>query len=81
MDADPLRITETIEISQKTMNILWQNIYLAILIKGTFPISTELNQTSMWMAVFSDMVTSLLVICNSLRLSRQVKSNESIVEG
>ena len=81
MDDDPLRIAETIEISQRTMNILWQNIYLAILIKGTFLILTALNQTSMWMAVFSDMGTSLLVICNSLRLSRKVKSNENIVEG
>ena len=81
MDDDPLRIAETIEISQRTMNVLWQNIYLAILIKGTFLVLTALNQTSMWMAVFSDMGTSLLVICNSLRLSRKVKSNESIVEG
>ena len=79
MDDDPLRIAETIEISKRTMNILWQNIYLAIFIKGTFLILTALNQTSMWMAVFSDMGTSLLVICNSLRLSRQVKSNKSIV--
>ena len=79
MDDDPLRIAETIEISQRTMNILWQNIYLALFIKGTFLVLTALNQTSMWMAVFSDMGTSLLVICNSLRLSRQVKSNENIV--
>ena len=78
MDDDPLRIVETIEISQRTMNILWQNIYLAIFIKGTFLILTALNQTSMWMAVFSDMGTSLLVICNSLRLSRQVKNNNNI---
>ena len=58
MDDDPLRIAETIEISKKTMNVLWQSIYLAILIKGTFLILTALNQTSMWMAVFSDMGTS-----------------------
>ena len=80
-DDDPLRIAETIEISQRTMNVLWQNIYLAILIEGTFLVLTALNQTSIWMAVFSDMGTSLLVICNSLRLSRKVKSNEGIVEG
>lgn len=81
MDDDPLRIAETIEISKKTMNVLWQSIYLAILIKGTFLILTALNQTSMWMAVFSDMGTSLLVICKTLELSREVKSDENIVEG
>lgn len=73
MDDDPLRIAETIEISKRTMNILWQNIYFAIFIKGAFLILTALNRTTMWMAVFSDMGTSLLVICNSLRLSRETK--------
>ena len=80
MDDDPLRIAETIEISQRTMRILWQNIYLAILIKSTFLILTALNQTSMWMAVFSDMGTSLLVISNSLRLTRQMKSSKKYYE-
>lgn len=81
MDDDPLRIAETTEISQRTINVLWQNIYLAILIKGTLLILTALNQTSMWMAVSSDMGTSLLVICNSLRLSRQVKSRKNYCGG
>lgn len=77
MDDNPLKIADTIEMSKKTMKILWQNIYIAIFIKGTFLILTALDQTTMWMAVFSDMGTSLLVIWNSLRLSRH-KSVETI---
>ena len=80
MDDNPLKIADTIEMSKKTMKILWQNIYIAIFIKGTFLILTALDQTTMWMAVFSDMGTSLLVIWNSLRLSRH-KSVETIPLG
>ena len=68
MDDDPLRLVELIRLSRRTWAVLWQNIALALGIKGTFLVLTLLGEASMWQAVFADMGTSLLVIANGLRL-------------
>jgi Cd2+/Zn2+-exporting ATPase len=70
MDDDPLRLVELIELSRRTWRILWQNIALALGIKGAFLLLTLLGSATMWQAVFADMGTSLLVIANGLRLLR-----------
>lgn len=71
MDDDPLRLVETIQLSRRTMRVVWQNIALALGIKGAFLVLTLLGSVTMWQAVFADMGTSLLVIANGLRLLRQ----------
>jgi Zn2+/Cd2+-exporting ATPase len=68
MDDDPLRLVELIRLSRRTWTVLWQNITLALGIKGAFLVLTLLGEASMWQAVFADMGTSLLVIANGLRL-------------
>jgi Cd2+/Zn2+-exporting ATPase len=71
MDDDPQRLVELIRLSRCTWAVLWQNIALALGIKGAFLVLTLLGTATMWQAVFADMGTSLLVIANGLRLRRQ----------
>ena len=70
MNDDLLRIPETIRLSQRTHNILWQNITLALGIKVVFMGLALFGSATMWMAVFADMGASLLVVFNGLRLLR-----------
>lgn len=73
MDNQLTRLAEFIKLSKKTMQILVQNISLAIGIKLIFFILALLGIANLWMAVFADMGTSMLVIFNGLRILR-VKS-------
>ncbi|MNV56387.1 Cadmium, zinc and cobalt-transporting ATPase [compost metagenome] len=53
--------------------MLWQNITLALGIKGVFFVLAVFGSATMWMAVFADMGASLLVVANGLRLMRTEK--------
>jgi Cd2+/Zn2+-exporting ATPase len=70
MNDDLMRVPETIALSRRTFRILRQNIALALGIKGLFLVLTVAGNATMWMAVFADMGTSLIVIANGLRLLR-----------
>ena len=62
------RVAETVRLSKRTHAILWQNITLALGIKSVFLVLAVFGTATMWMAVFADMGTSLLVVANGLRL-------------
>lgn len=64
------RVAETVRLSKSTHAILWQNISLALGIKGIFLLLAIFGTATMWMAVFADMGASLLVVGNGLRLLR-----------
>lgn len=68
MDDDLRKIPEFLALSHKTYTILIQNITLALGLKIIFLILTLVGLGSMWMAVFADVGTTLLVILNGLRL-------------
>lgn len=70
MNDDLHRLAETVRLSRRTHGVLWQNISLALGIKGVFLLLAVAGQATMWMAVFADMGASLLVIANGLRLLR-----------
>jgi Cd2+/Zn2+-exporting ATPase len=70
MNDDLRRIAETVRLSRKTHQVLWQNIALALGIKGAFLLLAIFDNATMWMAVFADMGASLLVVGNGLRLLR-----------
>ncbi len=70
MNDDLRRIPETVRLSKATHAVLWQNITLALGIKGVFLVLAVFGDASMWMAVFADMGASLLVVGNGLRLLR-----------
>lgn len=64
------RVAETVRMSKRTHAILWQNISVALGIKGIFLLLAVFGTATMWMAVFADMGASLLVVGNGLRLLR-----------
>ncbi|CAN5737190.1 heavy metal translocating P-type ATPase [soil metagenome] len=68
MQDDLRKLPEFIRLSRRTVSILWQNIVFAIGVKVLFFGLTFSGHSSMWMAVFADAGTSLLVIINGLRL-------------
>lgn len=70
MDDDPRKLAAFVELSRQTKAVLWQNIVLAIGIKAIFLLLTVAGQATLWMAVFADMGTSLLVVFNGMRLLR-----------
>ncbi|WP_062481251.1 heavy metal translocating P-type ATPase [Variovorax boronicumulans] len=73
MNDDLRRIPETIRLSRRSHAVLWQNITLALGIKGVFFVLAVFGSATMWMAVFADMGASLLVVANGLRLMRTEK--------
>lgn len=75
------RVAETVRLSRRTHAVLWQNITLALGIKGVFLVLAILGSATMWMAVFADMGASLLVVLNGLRLLRGVPAGTAAPQG
>ncbi|WP_444941630.1 heavy metal translocating P-type ATPase [Microbulbifer sp. ZKSA004] len=71
MDDNLGKIATFIQLSRSTAHILWQNIILALGIKAVFLVLAFAGEATMWMAVFADMGTSLLVVFNGLRVMRK----------
>ncbi|MDD2966906.1 MAG: heavy metal translocating P-type ATPase [Desulfovibrionaceae bacterium] len=70
MDDDLRKIPRFIRLSRATHAIIVQNIVVALGIKALFFTLTVLGYGTMWMAVFADVGTSLLVVGNGLRAMR-----------
>ena len=68
MQNDLRKLPEFIRISHKTSEILWQNITFALAVKLVFFALALTGHASLWMAVFADTGTSLLVVLNGVRL-------------
>jgi Cd2+/Zn2+-exporting ATPase len=68
MDDDLRKLPAFLGLSRWTVRVLWQNIALAIGLKALFFALTLAGVATLWMAVFADMGTSLLVVLNGLRL-------------
>lgn len=71
MDDDLRKIPQFIQLSKATLTILIENIVFALLVKVVFFILTFVGEANMWMAVFADIGTSLLVVANGLRLLKK----------
>lgn len=68
MNNNLLLIPYFLKLSKKTAAVLLQNITLALAIKAIFFFIALGGLASLWMAVFADVGTSLIVIANSIRL-------------
>lgn len=64
------RLNDALEISKKTMAIVFQNIVFAIGIKLSILILGALGIVSMWAAVFADVGVALLCVLNAMRILR-----------
>ena len=71
MDDDLRKIPRFIRLSKSTYTILVQNITLALGVKALFFALTFTGHATMWMAVFADVGTALLVVANGLRAMRK----------
>lgn len=71
MDDDLRKIPRFIRLSRRVYGILVQNIVLALGVKALFFALTLFGFTSMWMAVFADVGTALMVVGNGLRAGRR----------
>ncbi|WP_378954730.1 heavy metal translocating P-type ATPase [Pelosinus sp. sgz500959] len=73
MSDDLGKLAYLIKLSRKTVGIIKQNIAFAILIKIVFVILTFAGYVNLWLAVFADMGSSILVTLNGMRLMRKLK--------
>ena len=70
MDDDLRKLPEFIKLSKKTFRLLVENIVIALSIKLIFFVLTLAGIGTMWMAVFADTGTCLIVVANGLRMLR-----------
>ena len=70
MDDDLRKIPRFIRLSRATYAILVQNIALALGVKALFFLLAFTGNATMWMAVFADVGTALIVVANGLRAAR-----------
>lgn len=68
MTDDLNKIIRAIEISQKTCNIIKQNLIFAISIKVLTLILSTFGLAGMWQAIFADVGVTLITIFNTLRI-------------
>ncbi len=71
MDDDLRKIPRFIALSRSTFAILVGNISLALIVKAVFFALTLSGNATMWMAVFADVGTSLIVVLNGMRAARK----------
>ncbi|NEP16676.1 MAG: cadmium-translocating P-type ATPase [Leptolyngbya sp. SIO4C1] len=66
----PSKVAEAIQIAHKTLRIIWQNIILAMTVKGLFIALGAVGLATLWEAVFADVGVALLAILNASRMIR-----------
>ncbi|MDI7277070.1 MAG: cation-transporting P-type ATPase, partial [Anaerolineae bacterium] len=71
MGDDLTKVPETLRLSRRTLAAIRQNIALSLAIKAAFVLLASLGLATLWMAVFADMGTSLIVTLNGMRLARR----------
>lgn len=75
MQDDLRKLPLFLALSRHTARVLTQNIALAISIKAVFFALALAGKATLWMAVFADIGTSLLVVFNGLSLLRFRRGN------
>ncbi len=68
MSDAPSKVAEAIQIARKTRRIVWQNIIMAMSIKGLFIALGIFGIATMWEAVFADVGVALLAVLNATRV-------------
>lgn len=67
MDDDPMKIGKAIRISRKCLKIVWENIIVALGIKGVCLILGIFGIVNMWLAIFADVGVMILAVLNAIR--------------
>lgn len=66
----PSKLATAINIAKKTRNIVWQNIGLALGVKGLVLFMGAIGIATLWEAVFADVGVALLAVLNAVRIQR-----------
>jgi len=67
MNDQPSRLARGMKIARKTQRIVWQNIFLALGVKGVVLLLGAFGLAAMWEAIFADVGVTLLAVLNSMR--------------
>lgn len=67
MDDNPAKIALAMKISRKCLGIVYQNIVLALGIKGICLILGAMGIANMWMAIFADVGVMVIAVLNAIR--------------
>ncbi len=67
LDDSPARVPELLRIAAATRKIVWQNIIMALSIKGIFVCLGLVGVSGLWEAVFADVGVALLAVLNASR--------------
>ena len=67
MDDDPLKIAKAIQISRKTLKIVYQNIIFALGVKFACLLLGALGIANMGLAIFADVGVMVLAVLNAIR--------------
>ena len=68
MNSEPESIVKAKKIAEKTLIISYENIIFALLIKGFILLLGMFGHPNMWLAVFADSGSGVLLILNSIRV-------------
>ncbi|SHL32503.1 heavy metal translocating P-type ATPase [Hymenobacter psychrotolerans] len=66
----PSKIATARRIARATHRVVWQNIWLAFVVKGIVLVLGAGGLATMWEAVFADVGVALLAILNAVRIQR-----------
>lgn len=67
MTGSPMKMVTAVRIARRTRTIVWQNIVMALAVKGVFVVLGAMGVASMWEAVFADVGVALAAVVNATR--------------
>ncbi len=70
MNSEPEAVVTAKKIANKTLRISYENIIFALAIKAVVLVLGLLGHPNMWLAVFADSGTAMMLILNSIRILR-----------
>jgi len=71
MTDEPSAIVRGIKTARRTRRIVWQNIILALGIKGIFMLLGAAGLATLWEAVFADVGVTIIAVFNALRILKR----------
>ncbi len=75
MTDESSKLVTAIMIASRTKRIVWQNIIMALGVKGLVLLLGAAGTTSMWEAVFADVGVAILSILNAMRVIKKPRSH------
>ena len=75
MTDQPSKLVDAVEIANSTKRIVWQNIAMALGIKGLVLFGAS-GMAAMWEAVFADVGVAVLSVLNAMRIIKSRRIHE-----